>query len=60
MVKVLACRDAGYDCSFEARGETAEEVMRVGAEHVKKVHGMDMSKMKPEEIAKIKALIKEE
>ena len=59
-MKVLACRDAGTKCSFVARGETEEELMRVGAEHLKKAHNMDISEFPPEEIAKIKTLIHEE
>ncbi len=60
MLKTLACRDSGIDCNFVARGETEEELMKVGAEHLKKVHNMDLTKFSPEEIARIKTLIKEE
>ncbi len=60
MLKTLACRDAGVDCDFVARGKTEEELMKVGAEHLKKMHNKDLSKYSAEEIAKLKTLIKEE
>jgi len=39
MTYTLACRDAGVDCDFVARGETEEEVLKIGAKHAKEVHG---------------------
>ena len=59
-MKILACREAGIDCDFVAQGETEEELMKTGAEHLKTAHNMDISELPPEEIAKIKTLIKEE
>ncbi len=59
-MKTLACRDAGIDCDFVARGETEEELFRVGGEHLKKVHNKDISKSSPEEMARYRKLIKEE
>jgi predicted small metal-binding protein len=41
MTKVLRCRDVGVDCDFEAKGETAEEIMAQAAKHAKEAHGMD-------------------
>lgn len=41
MGKVLRCRDVGVDCDFEARGETAEEIMAQAAKHAKEDHGME-------------------
>ena len=35
MAYTLACKDAGTDCPYVARGETEEEVLRDGAKHVK-------------------------
>lgn len=60
MVKVLACRDVGVDCDWVGRAETEEELMRVGAEHLKTAHNKDLSDYSPEEIERIKGLIKEE
>ncbi len=41
MTKILRCRDVGMDCDFEAKGETAEEIMKQAAKHAKEGHGMD-------------------
>ncbi|MFI5323290.1 MAG: DUF1059 domain-containing protein [Thermodesulfobacteriota bacterium] len=41
MTKVLRCRDVGVDCDFEAKGDTAEEIMNQAAKHAKEKHGMD-------------------
>lgn len=40
MTKVLRCRDVGVDCDFEAKGETAEEIMNQAAKHAREEHGM--------------------
>ena len=37
MAYTLACRDAGVDCDFVARGETEEEVLAEGTKHIKEV-----------------------
>ncbi len=48
MPKVLRCSEVGAsDCSFEARGETVEEIMQQVAKHAKEDHGMDQI---PEEL----------
>jgi predicted small metal-binding protein len=39
MAYTLACKDAGTNCPYVARGETEEEVLQDGAKHVKEVHG---------------------
>ncbi len=39
MMKGLACKDVGSDCSFEARGRTTEEVLKKVAAHAKSDHG---------------------
>jgi predicted small metal-binding protein len=38
--KLFRCRDAGYDCSFEARCNTDAEIIKIASEHWKKVHGL--------------------
>ena len=40
MAKTIHCRYMGADCDFVARGETMEDVLAVGAEHGKAVHGI--------------------
>jgi predicted small metal-binding protein len=41
----LRCRETGLDCDYVINGETEEEILKNGAEHAMKVHGM-----KPEDI----------
>ena len=57
MAKVLHCKDAGFDCAEEIRGETEEEVLQKAAEHAKKVHNLDVT---PAVAAQVRALIKDE
>ena len=57
MAKVLHCKDAGFDCGEEIRGETEEEVLQKAAEHAKKVHNLDVT---PAMAAQVRALIKTE
>lgn len=58
MAKVIHCSDLGADCDFVARGETLEEVLKVGGEHGKEVHGMN--EITPEIIEKVTALVRDE
>jgi predicted small metal-binding protein len=36
----LVCRDTGLDCDYIIEGETEDEILKNGAEHAMKVHGM--------------------
>jgi predicted small metal-binding protein len=38
---VLACRETGLDCDFVIKGDTKEEFLRNGADHVINQHGID-------------------
>ena len=38
---VLACRETGLDCDFVIKGNTKNEFLRNGADHVVNHHGMD-------------------
>jgi len=40
MTKVLKCNDLNPGCSFEARGNTDEDVLKKAGEHAKKAHNM--------------------
>ena len=45
-MKMLRCRDAGFDCDIEIRAQTVEEVLRLAAQHVSEVHQVeDMPEM---------------
>jgi predicted small metal-binding protein len=43
MAKVLQCKHIGpdSDCSYEARGETQDEILQQVAAHAKEVHGIN-------------------
>jgi predicted small metal-binding protein len=53
-MKTLRCRDAGFDCNEEIRGQNDQEIMTKAAEHAKKAHGLQVT---PEMAQKIKSLI---
>ena len=36
----LICRETGLDCDYVIEGETEEEILRKGADHAIKVHGL--------------------
>lgn len=57
-MKVLRCRDVGFDCDGVMRGETEEEILKQAAEHAKSVHGL--SQISEQAIEKIRALIHDE
>ena len=60
MAKMLACRELGMDCDFVARGETEEDLMRVGAEHGRQVHAMTDEQMSdPQLQQRIRSLIRD-
>jgi predicted small metal-binding protein len=39
-MKVLNCKDVGVNCDFQARGRTADEVLKKAAEHARKDHNI--------------------
>jgi predicted small metal-binding protein len=53
----LACKDAGYNCSFIAKGDSEKEVIDRLGEHGIKEHGLSKSDLTPEYRARIKSLI---
>ncbi len=57
MAKVIHCGDMGCGCDFVVRGETMEEVLKVGVEHGKEVHGMNAT---PDMLELIKAMVRDE
>ena len=57
-MKTVSCREAGFDCDHVVKGETEEEVMKNGAEHAMKVHGLKEEDITPEMKQKIKTLIR--
>ncbi len=39
-MKVLACKDVGVDCDYQARGKTPAEVLRKASVHAHKDHNI--------------------
>ncbi|MGQ9584369.1 MAG: DUF1059 domain-containing protein [Anaerolineae bacterium] len=56
-MKVLHCRDVGFDCDQVVRAQTVEEVLRQAAEHAQKEHGVQVT---PELAEQVKHLIRDE
>ncbi len=57
MAKELRCCDVGFDCGFEVRADTEEELMKKVAEHAEEVH--DMKEISEEVVAKVTAAIRD-
>jgi predicted small metal-binding protein len=57
-MKTITCREAGFDCGYVVKGETDEEVMKSGAEHVMKEHGYKPEDITPEFKEKVRGLIR--
>lgn len=57
-MKVLRCRDVGFDCDSVMRAETEEAILRQAAEHARTVH--DLSQVSEEAIEDIRAAIHDE
>ena len=56
-MKVLECRDAGFDCNYVIRAEDDKEVLQQAAEHARNVHGIEVT---PQLAQQVQSLIKEE
>ncbi|GAA4406907.1 hypothetical protein GCM10023187_26930 [Nibrella viscosa] len=56
-MKVLHCKDAGFDCEAVVRAETDNEVLEQAAAHASSVHHVTVT---PEMAEQIKGLIQEE
>ena len=57
-MKTITCREAGFECDYIVKGETEEEVMKRGAEHAMKDHGMKEEDITPEFKEKVRGLIR--
>jgi predicted small metal-binding protein len=56
-MKVLNCRDAGFECNQVIQAETDEEILSQAAAHAKNAHGVEVTQEMAQEI---KSLIREE
>ena len=51
-MKLVRCRDHGFDCDFEAESESEEEVLNKAAKHLQAEHDL---KVTPELAEKVQA-----
>lgn len=56
-MKVLRCRDAGFDCEGVVRAESEEDLLRQVAEHAQAVHGVEVT---PELVEQVKSLVRDD
>lgn len=42
-MKIIRCREMGFDCEQEIRAENEEEALRQVAEHAQKAHGVQVT-----------------
>ncbi|GAA4452102.1 hypothetical protein GCM10023189_15000 [Nibrella saemangeumensis] len=56
-MKVLHCRDIGFDCEAVVRAESENEILQQAAAHASSVHQVTVT---PEMAEQIKGLIQEE
>ncbi len=57
-MKVLHCRDVGFDCDGVLRAETEQEILKQAAEHAQKAH--NLKEITPEVVEKVRAAIRDE
>jgi predicted small metal-binding protein len=56
-MKTVTCREAGFDCDYVVKGETDDEVMKGGVQHLVRDHGMREEDITPEMKEKVRRLI---
>jgi predicted small metal-binding protein len=56
-MKTVTCREAGFDCDYVVKGESEDEVMKRGVEHLVKDHGMKEENITPGMKEKVRKLI---
>jgi predicted small metal-binding protein len=56
-MKTVTCREAGFDCDYVVEGQTDDEVMKHGVEHLVKDHGMREEDITPGMKEKVRKLI---
>ena len=57
-MKVVRCKDVGFDCPGVVRASSEQEALKQVAEHAKSAHGV--REITPEIAAKVKSVMKEE
>lgn len=56
-MKILRCRDAGFDCDAVVRATSEGELMEKAVRHAQEAHGATLS---PESMYEVRSMIKEE
>ena len=57
-MKIIKCRDVGFDCDAVVRAPTEEQALQMAAQHAKEVHGLNT--VPPEVVEKVRGAIKDE
>lgn len=57
MLRILYCKDAGFDCDGVIRADTEAEALRMADEHARQVYGSQ--EVSAEVVAKIKSAMRE-
>ncbi len=57
-MKVVRCRDVGFDCEGVVRAETEEQVLEQVAAHAKAVHNIET--VPPEVVEKVRQVMRDE
>lgn len=57
-MKVVRCRDVGFDCNGVVRAPTEKEALQQVAAHAKEVHGVDP--VPPEVVQKVRDVMRDE
>ena len=57
-MKVVRCRDVGFDCNGVVSAPTEDEALKQVAAHAKEVHGVDV--VPPDVVKKVREVMREE
>jgi len=57
-MKIVRCRDVGFDCDGVVRAETEQEVLEQVAAHAKAVHNIET--VPPEVVEKVRQVMRDE
>jgi predicted small metal-binding protein len=57
--KTINCREAGFECDYIVKGQTEEEVMKNGADHAIREHGLKSEDITPQFKEKVRSLIRD-
>jgi predicted small metal-binding protein len=58
-MKTINCREAGFECDYIVKGQSEEEVMKNGADHVIREHSMKPEDITPQFKEKVRSLIRD-